>query len=113
MRNWLWSLDFCGFLPLQKSAQLPVTSDENAAQLPPTVVPSCRVSVLMDVGMVSKCSLHKEKIMLDRSHDEAMVEQFRADPSYALALLTEVFLAGSPEEQTIVLRQISAAFGSK
>ncbi|MNP79547.1 hypothetical protein D3C76_1774210 [compost metagenome] len=50
--------------------------------------------------------------MLDRSHDEAMVEQLRADPSYASALLTEVLLAGSPEEQTIVLRQISAAFGS-
>jgi DNA-binding phage protein len=50
--------------------------------------------------------------MLDRSYDEAMVEQLRADPSYALALLTEVLLAGSPEEQAIVLRQISAAFGS-
>lgn len=53
----------------------------------------------------------EEGIMLDRSHDEAMVEQLRADPSYALALLTDVLLAGSPEEQAIVLRQIVAAFG--
>ncbi|RBL71502.1 transcriptional regulator [Pseudomonas sp. MWU13-2625] len=49
--------------------------------------------------------------MLDRSHDEAMAEQLRADPSYALALLMDVLIAGSPEEQAIVLRQIAAAFG--
>ncbi|EOY6404413.1 addiction module antidote protein [Klebsiella pneumoniae] len=42
--------------------------------------------------------------MKDRSHDTAMVEHFRADPSYAAELLAEVRRNGDPAELAILLR---------
>ncbi|MGY2292319.1 transcriptional regulator [Pseudomonas sp. SDO528_S397] len=49
--------------------------------------------------------------MKERSHDEAMVEQFHADPSYAAELLTEVRRNGDSAELAIILRQMAKAFG--
>jgi hypothetical protein len=42
--------------------------------------------------------------MKDRSHDAAMAEHFRADPSYAAELLAEVRRNGDPAELAILLR---------
>lgn len=49
--------------------------------------------------------------MKDRPHDEAMVEQFHANPAYAAELLTEVRRNGDSTELAILLRQITKAFG--
>jgi len=46
-----------------------------------------------------------------RSHDEAMAEQFRADPDYAAELLIDVRRNGDSEKLAILLRQIAKAFG--
>lgn len=48
--------------------------------------------------------------MKERSHDEAMVELFQADPSYAMELLAEVVRDGNADEVAILERQLSAAF---
>lgn len=48
--------------------------------------------------------------MKDRSHDKAMVEHFRASPSYAAELLAEVRRDGDPAELAILLRQTAEAF---
>nr|WP_278376662.1 addiction module antidote protein [Brucella anthropi] len=42
--------------------------------------------------------------MKDRSHDAAMAEHVRADPSYAAELLAEVRRNGDPAELAILLR---------
>lgn len=47
--------------------------------------------------------------MKDRSHDDAMAELFRADPSYASGLLVEVVRDGDADELAILERQLSAA----
>ncbi len=44
--------------------------------------------------------------MRDRSHDTAMAEHFRADPTYAAELHAEVRRDGNPGELAILLRQI-------
>jgi hypothetical protein len=49
--------------------------------------------------------------MKDRSHDEAMVEQFHADPAYAAELLTEVRRNCDSAELAILSRQMAKAFG--
>lgn len=49
--------------------------------------------------------------MKDRSHDQAMAEQFRADPAYAAELLAEVRRDGDPAELAATLRQMAEAFG--
>ncbi|NNB50427.1 transcriptional regulator [Pseudomonas fragi] len=49
--------------------------------------------------------------MKERTHDEAMAEQFRADPGYAAELLTEVRRNGESAELAIILRQMAQAFG--
>ncbi|AOL21941.1 hypothetical protein MOU_20605 [Xanthomonas citri pv. malvacearum str. GSPB1386] len=49
--------------------------------------------------------------MKDRSRDQAMAEQFRADPTYAAELLAEVRRDGDPAELRVLLRQLAAAFG--
>ena len=49
--------------------------------------------------------------MKDRSHDTAMAEQFRANPTYAAELLAEVRRDGNPDELAILLRQMSEALG--
>ncbi|MEN0616646.1 addiction module antidote protein [Klebsiella indica] len=47
--------------------------------------------------------------MKDRSHDAAMAEHFRADPTYAAELLAEVRRDGTPAELAILLRQMATA----
>lgn len=47
--------------------------------------------------------------MKDRSHDTAMAEHFRADPTYAAELLAEVRRDGTPAEVAILLRQMATA----
>lgn len=47
--------------------------------------------------------------MKDRSHDTAMAEHFRADPTYAAELLAEVRRNGDPAELPILLRQMASA----
>ncbi|MDP5896206.1 addiction module antidote protein [Pseudomonas aeruginosa] len=47
--------------------------------------------------------------MKDRSHDEAMAEHFRTDPTYAAELLGEVRGDGNPAELAILLRQMAKA----
>lgn len=47
--------------------------------------------------------------MKARSHDTAMAECFRADPPYAVELLTEVRREGNPAELAILLRQMATA----
>lgn len=49
--------------------------------------------------------------MRDRSHAEAMSEQFRADPAYATELLTQVLRDDSPAELVILSQQLILAFG--
>ncbi|WP_183142267.1 hypothetical protein [Pseudomonas cichorii] len=51
--------------------------------------------------------------MKDRSHDEAMVELFHADPSFAAELLAEVVRDGNADELAILERHLSAAFATK
>lgn len=48
--------------------------------------------------------------MKSRSHDEAMAEYFRADPAYAINLLTETYRNGDAAELAILLRQMAEAF---
>ncbi|EJF4706192.1 addiction module antidote protein [Salmonella enterica] len=47
--------------------------------------------------------------MKDRSHDTAMAEHFRANPTYAAELLAEVRRDGTPAEVAILLRQMATA----
>ncbi len=49
--------------------------------------------------------------MKSRPHDEAMVENFRANPEYAAILLMDVRRNGDSAEVDIVLRQLAEAFG--
>jgi len=49
--------------------------------------------------------------MRSRSHDDAMAEVFRNDPTYARELLNEILADGAIDEAMIVLRQMSKAFG--
>lgn len=50
--------------------------------------------------------------MKDRSHDAAIAEHFRANPTYAAELLSEVRRDGNPDELAILLRQMDEAFGT-
>jgi len=47
--------------------------------------------------------------MPDRDHDQAMAAVFKADPTYAAALLSSVEVDGTPEERAIVRRQMQLA----
>jgi len=49
--------------------------------------------------------------MRDRSHDEAMTEQFQRDPAYAVAFLNSILQDGEPGELLVALRQLARAFG--
>lgn len=49
--------------------------------------------------------------MKDRSHDDAMVELFRENPSYATQLLGSIIEDGDQAELLIILRQMTKAFG--
>jgi probable addiction module antidote protein len=49
--------------------------------------------------------------MRDRTHDEAMAEEFRNDPAYAQTLLNSILEEGDQAELLIALRQMARAFG--
>ena len=49
--------------------------------------------------------------MRDRTHDEAMAELFKQDPSYALELVNSILEDGEQGELLIALRQMAKAFG--
>jgi probable addiction module antidote protein len=49
--------------------------------------------------------------MKDRAHDEAMAEQFKEDPAYAVELLNAILEDGEQAELLIALRQMTKAFG--
>ncbi len=49
--------------------------------------------------------------MLDRSHDEAMIEIYRKDPAYAAYLLNDVLNDGDTDEIRHYLKMMNAAFG--
>lgn len=51
--------------------------------------------------------------MKDCSHDEAMAELFRTDPSYAVELLAEVVRDGNADELAVLERQLSIAFATR
>jgi probable addiction module antidote protein len=53
----------------------------------------------------------KKTDITSRSHDDAMAEFFRKDPTYAVSLLNAVLADGEPAELLIVLRQMAKAFG--
>jgi probable addiction module antidote protein len=61
--------------------------------------------------MARKKELKEEATMKDRSHDDAMAESFRKDPTYAVALLNQILEDGEQAELLIVLRQMTKAFG--
>lgn len=62
--------------------------------------------------LVGICELG-ERLMKDRSHDEAMAELFQAGPSYADELLTEVARDGDVDELAILELHLSAAFAMR
>ena len=49
--------------------------------------------------------------MRDRNHDEAMTEEFKRNPAYALELLNGILEDGEQGELLIALRQMAKAFG--
>lgn len=49
--------------------------------------------------------------MKDRSHDSAMAEVFRNDPTYAAELLNSILEEDAQGELLIALRQMAEAFG--
>jgi probable addiction module antidote protein len=49
--------------------------------------------------------------MRDRAHDDAMAEQFREDPGYAVELANSILEDGDQAELLVVLRQMAKAFG--
>jgi probable addiction module antidote protein len=49
--------------------------------------------------------------MKDRTHDEAMAEAYREDPTYAVRLLNSILEDGDQGEFLIALRQMAKAFG--
>jgi probable addiction module antidote protein len=49
--------------------------------------------------------------MRDKSHDEAVIEIFRENPSYAIELLNTVLQEGEQGELLVILRQMAKAFG--
>ena len=53
----------------------------------------------------------KSKIKPSRSHEEATIESFRKDPSFAAEFLNAVLEDGDQEELMLALRRMSKAFG--
>lgn len=49
--------------------------------------------------------------MPTKNWDESMVETFREDPKYALALLDDILSDGDQGELLVFLRQLTKAFG--
>lgn len=49
--------------------------------------------------------------MRDKAHDDAMAEEFRENPAYALDLVNSILEDGEQTELLIVLRQMTKAFG--
>jgi len=53
----------------------------------------------------------KLKALRSRSHEEATIESFRKDPSFAAEFLNAVLEDGDQEEVMLALRRLSKAFG--
>ena len=53
----------------------------------------------------------KSKSVSSRSHEEATIESFRKDPSFAAEYLNAVLEDGDQEELLLALRRMSKAFG--
>ena len=53
----------------------------------------------------------RSKIKPSRSHEEATIESFRKDPSFAAEFLNAVLEDGDQEEVMLALRRLSKAFG--
>ena len=53
----------------------------------------------------------KSKSVSSRSHEEATIESFRKDPSFAAEYLNAVLEDGDQEELMLALRRMSKAFG--
>lgn len=70
-------------------------------------------SVLSRLFLRLRASVNYGGLMKDRSHDEAMVELFQADPSYAAELLAEGVQDGSTDELSTLERQLSVAFAAR
>jgi len=51
-----------------------------------------------------------KETMKDRPRDDAMAENFRKDPAYAVELLNSILEDGDPGELLIALRQMTQAF---
>ncbi len=51
-----------------------------------------------------------KETMKDRSRDDAMAENFRNDPAYAVELLNSILEDGEPSELLVALRQMTQAF---
>jgi len=49
--------------------------------------------------------------MRDRNHDDAMADEVKEDPAYALELLNSILEGGEQGELLITLRQMAKAFG--
>jgi probable addiction module antidote protein len=49
--------------------------------------------------------------MKDRSHDDAMAELFKEDPTFAAEYLNQLLQDGEPADLLIALRQIAQAHG--
>jgi len=50
--------------------------------------------------------------MKDRTHDDAMAELFREDPTFAARYLRNVMAERNQLDQLVALRQASLAFGN-
>lgn len=55
--------------------------------------------------------IDEDSAMRDKNHDEAMAEEFKRKPGYAVELLNEILADGEQGELLIVLRQMAKAFG--
>lgn len=51
--------------------------------------------------------------MKERSHDEAMVELFLAEPYYSAELIAESVQNGSTDELSNLVRQLSVTFAAR
>lgn len=53
----------------------------------------------------------KLKSSISRSHEEATIESFRKDPTFAAEYLNSILEDGDQEELMLALRRLSKAFG--
>ena len=69
------------------------------------------VTLLAETDKAISEKLAIKETMKDRSRDDAMAENFRKDPAYAVELLNSILEDGDQGELLIALRQMTKAFG--